>query len=385
MFLRSLTVLFAVCSSAIAQTNQPALRIGTWNLEFLGAAGNFRNNLPPRDPEDYAAIGKQVRDLGVAVLAVQEICGAAPLQQVAAGAGPQWRSMLGTSGGWDDGKTSQQIGFLYDEAAVELLGAAELLHLPREQDGTPIFHRVPVTAAFRHRSSGVDFRIVTVHLKAGKKDLDETKRRLEATELQKWLSSLAQGQEDQDIVLLGDFNSTYGTAPQTVLEQGGAYQYLAGAERVPTIMHFPEPIDQVVVNAQCRELERSSYRVHSDLGGLSKDAWRKIYSDHFPVTVTITVAHGDDDPDSQFSFAKEQLLPVTLRPTAATPAATAWPPPVGSRILVHYGLEGAQTIEQDLGTLLEPLPAQVPGWVVLQSHRGKVAIPLQRVLRIQQM
>jgi hypothetical protein len=85
------------------------------------------------------------------VLAVQEINGEAPLRKVAAAAGPSWHVLLGTSGGWDDGKTAQRIGFVYDSAVVDLLQAEELLQLPREFEGVPIFHRVPVTACFRTR------------------------------------------------------------------------------------------------------------------------------------------------------------------------------------------------------------------------------------------
>lgn len=406
-------LLLAFASTAAPQ--QPTLRIGTWNLEFLGAVGNFRNNLPPRDDADYAAIGKKVRDLGVAVLAVQEICGEEPLQKVAAGAGPNWRTLLGTSGGWDDGKTSQQIGFLYDSGAVELVAAEELLGLPRDVEGTPIFHRVPVSAVFRCKTTGCDFRAVTVHLKAGQKDLDKIKRRLEASHLHSWLGNvLAKTGEDQDVVVLGDFNSSYGTEPETVLEKGGTFQYLETSPQVPTIMHFPEPIDQVVVGAGFAEVVRSSLRVHGDYGGLDKDAWRKIYSDHFPVTVELT-ASGDDDPAATFASTAEQLLPVSKRPANATAAAanpstepvptakapprddrganpaaqtkgldSRWPPAVGTTVKVSYGLDGDfRNLGMDSGTLLEPLPTRSPGWVVIRSQGNSIrAIPYERVLYV---
>ena len=194
-------------TTALAQGKPETLRLGTWNLEFLGAKGNFRNNLPPRDDADFAAIGKKVVELGVAVLAVQEICGDAPLVKVTAAAGPTWRFVLGTSGGWDDGKTSQQIGFLYDTSKVQLLFVDELTQLPREIEGTPIYHRVPLTAGFRSVATGFDFRATTVHLKAGRKAQDQQKRRYEATHLHDWLQSLqGRGDEDHDlgVVLVED-------------------------------------------------------------------------------------------------------------------------------------------------------------------------------------
>jgi len=145
-FSLSLLIASLLATGLAAQTPEVQFRIGTWNLEFLGAEGNFRNNLPPRDEADYVALGKKVQDLGVCVLAVQEICGEAVLQKVAAGAGPSWTAVLGTSGGWDDGKVQQGIGFVYDRAALDLLHCEELLNFPREYEGLPIFHRVPVTA-----------------------------------------------------------------------------------------------------------------------------------------------------------------------------------------------------------------------------------------------
>jgi len=375
-----LPLLFATGLAAQGEANLN-VRIGTWNLEFLGAEGDYRNKLPPRDDSDYQKLGEKVRSLGVAVLAVQEICGEAPLRKVAAAAGPSWQVLLGTSGGWDDGKTSQQIGFVYDDQQVELLQAEELVALPREQEGVPIFHRVPVSACFRVKATGFDFRAVTVHLKAGQKAPDEQKRRLEATLLHDWVVALQREPgEDQDIVVLGDFNSTYGTVPQQALETGGSLQYIVPKTATPTIMHFPEPIDQVAVARAFDELERASFMVHSDFGGLAKDAWRKTYSDHFPVTVTIAAA-SDTDPGAKFRPPTAGLLPATKRPaTGAAPAATtsqspnAWPPKVGSTVTVQWSESREVT-----GKLLAEVPTGPGGWLVIEDLGKPLAIPFPQV------
>src|SRR5262245_37193771 len=366
---------------------RPQLAIGTWNLEFLGAPANLRNDTPPRTDADLEAIGQKVKQLGVAVLAVQEICGEAPLQQVTASIGRTWTFVLGTTGGWDDGKTAQNIGFLYDNAVVELLSAEELLAFPRQQEGVPIFHRVPVTVCFRVRATGFDFRMVTVHLKAGQKAQDEQKRRLEATILHGWLQQLQKTPgEDQDIVLLGDFNSTYGSEPETVLEEGKMMHYLEPKARTPTIMHFPEPIDQIVVAPAFDELNADSFTVHSDLGGLDRNAWRKIYSDHFPVTATIA-ATSDGDPTATFTHGPAaQSLPASHRPaTGAAPAngapaakAAAWPPQPGATIRVT--ILAGQTFE---GSLLQPLPDGPGGWIVLAISSATTAIPMPQVALVQ--
>lgn len=370
-----LHLLLPLCAALSLPCQSPAtptVRIGTWNLEFLGAEGNFRNNLPLRDEADYCKIGEKVKALGVQVLAVQEICGEAALAKVAAGAGPAWKFLLGTTGGWDDGKTSQQIGFLWDSDAVELLFAAEQLAFPREQEGVPIFHRIPVTAGFRVKASGFDFRATTVHLKAGQKKPDEQKRRLEATTLHRWLSALENdASEDQDLVLLGDFNSTYGAEPETVLEGGGVLRYLDQAKPTPTIQHFAEPIDQIAVGPGLGEVRAASLTVHSDLGGLDKEAWRKIYSDHYPVTVDIEAA-ADGDPQAAFRKGPaEHTLPAAKRTAAA---GGKWPPQIGALVEVHC-LDRSESV----GKLAAEVPTGPGGWLVIEREGALQAYPWESV------
>ncbi|MFN6195393.1 MAG: hypothetical protein ACK5BN_16410, partial [Planctomycetota bacterium] len=124
----ALGALAAAQQSAQPPAQQPVVfKVGTWNLEFLGADGNFRTTLPNRDDADLAAIGAKVRELGVCALAVQEVNDEATLRKVAAGAGSTWQSLLGTTGDWDDKKTAQRIGFVWNQAEVELLHCEELL------------------------------------------------------------------------------------------------------------------------------------------------------------------------------------------------------------------------------------------------------------------
>lgn len=369
-------LLFALAAPAQAPAE---ITIGTWNLEFLGAQANYRNDVPPRDDGDLAAIGARVRELGVAVLAVQEINDEIALQKVAAGAGPSWRFVLGTTGGWTDGATAQRIGFLYDTAVVDLLGAEELLELPRERDGVPIFHRVPVTAWFRSKATGFDFRAVTVHLKAGQKPQDEQKRRFEAEALHGWLAGLrAAALEDQDYVLLGDFNSSYGAEPEQLLERDGVVAYVDQPEPSPTIQHFADPIDQIAAGPGFDELRRTSYRVHREHGGLDRTRWRKVYSDHYPVTVQVD-ASTDADPTAQFRRgAPEQALPASLRAPADTASAAAgrrgWPPRANALLEVRL-LDGSQFA----GKLHGRLPQGPGGWLVLEIEGTLRAVPWTQI------
>ena len=139
-----------------------------------------------------------------------------------------------------------------------------------------------------------------------------------------------------------------------------------------------EPIDQVVVADACQEVVRNSLFVGNDHGGLTKEAWRQTYSDHYPVTVTLR-ADGDDDPDATFTHGgPDAVLPTSLR---SAPAAVAnasspvWPPAVGSMVSVTLVDRGPVK-----GKLLRALPENGQGWLVLELEGGDVlGIPLHQV------
>jgi endonuclease/exonuclease/phosphatase family metal-dependent hydrolase len=378
-----LKILLTLCALSFAlPAQQPAeVKVGTWNIEFYGANHrNFRRDTPPRDDADRDQIAARIRALGVQALAVQEICGAQPLEDLVKRIGPTWRAVLGTTGEWTDGKTQQAVGFVYDSEALTLVHAEELLDFPSDLDGLAVFHRKPVTACFRHRASGADFRLVTVHLKAGRKDRDLAKRRAEAATLHAWVERLqaAEG-EDQDIAILGDFNSTYGAEPAELLAQGGAMALLEQRKPTPTILWFDDPIDQIAVGRGFEEVDRRSLMAHDVQGEQERLDFRKSCSDHFPCTMVLRAVR-DDDPGATFAKGPAaQVLPVSRRAASGeTPprrigaGADVWPVPVGQNVTV------VTSDSRLTGPLVAPLPTE-RGWVVLQVAGQQVAVPMSQV------
>lgn len=374
--LRALCLSLALLGAVAAQQPVP-VTIGTWNIEFLGADPKYRRDTPPRDEEDYTKIGQFIRALGVAALGVQEISGEAPLQRVAKAAGPSWRAILGTSGQWTDGKTQQGVGFLYDSAKLTLLHCEELLDFPSERDGVNVFHRKPVTACFRHAATGADFRLVVVHLKAGRKDRDRQKRRAEAQTLREWVGGLQDAPgEDPDVAILGDFNCTYGDAPEGILEAAGALTYLEQAAASPTILWFDDPIDQVAVAAGFQELLGQTLTAHAVSAESERLAYRKSFSDHFACTTTLQL-RGDDDPDATFTKGPQsQWLPVSARRDQPS-TNPRWPLAVGAKVEVM--LTTPEVGEKRWsGVLAAPLPKD-RGWVVIEREGVMHAFPMERV------
>lgn len=279
------------------------LHIGAWNLEFFGSRSD-----PPRTKGDEAAVAEFIRKLDVQALAVFEVNGERPLRELCRNLGGSWKFVIGSSGdlgmvGGPGGRIAP--GILWDDARLELISAGELLELKRKGGG--IFHRVPVTASFRDRAGGPDFRMIAVHLKAGRDPADFTKREAEATALREYITGLtAKPEEDRDIVVLGDFNHDPSSEEAKILQQGSFASYLTEQGGGRSIIHFNRQIDQIVPFGGFEEIIPRSFDIHNEQGMRDPKAWRTRYSDHFPVTAELQAAP-DDDPTATFSRPEREL------------------------------------------------------------------------------
>lgn len=371
---------------------QPTLRIGTWNLEQLGL------RQPPRTAADEQAIADRIRELAVGVLAVQEVDGPAPLRRLTHDLGPTWDFVIGSTGQLsNDDRIS--VGFVYDRSRVELLQSEELLQLPRTAGRLPIFHRVPVTAVFRTVDGGLDFRAVTVHLKASRGADNEAKRVAEVTALAGWIDHLRERDgEDRDLVVLGDFNHTYGAPADQAFTSHCPITYLHPQQPAPTIIHFDDPIDMIAVTPELKdEVIANSMTVHGADAQRDKQAWRKTYSDHVPVTVDLDDAH-DRDPEATFEdvdpahrllpggWAMAELLRGPPRSVDGTVDGARDAFAVGTRVRVTVGnaTQAGSPYPQGpssySGRLLVPLEGP---WVELRLDDGEaVALPATAIVTV---
>lgn len=418
-------VLLALVAASTAQSDR--IRLGTWNLEFFG---NRKD--PPRTDADVAAMATFLRARGIDVLAMQEVGTPEAVHTLASHLGAEWQFVLGTTGMWSDGSGGQRVGFLWDSARVELLQAEELMQLPREveADGRkiPIFHRVPVCAVFRARSGGLDFRAVTVHLKAdvrreieqnGRDELSTRKRVAEVAELGRVLDAMLAGaEEDRDVVVLGDFNHVLArersepaakpdkpdadlTVPLLTAFTG--FARVPPAQPRPTIRWFPEAIDHVVVGRDfVEEVIPGSAQVHAPWSGdptdAELDAWQKTYSDHFMLSVDLDASR-DRDPQATFApVGARQALRASRAPVATSPSTDAAVRGTGTvataenRRRIPFAVGNEVTVEllaalpgRDLpityrGRLLHSLPNGSGGFVTLELESGaRIAIPAARI------
>lgn len=285
--------------AAVSRPELEPLRIGAWNLEHFGS-----RNDPPRTDEDMQAIADYIRDLDVQVLAVCEINGEKPLQDLVKRIGPEWKFVLGTSG--NVGQEGQVApGVLWDDSRVDMLGAGELSELSGQTAAGLVFHRAPVVAAFRDRAGGPDFRVVSVHFKAGRTPEDFDRRTAEGKSLRAYLEKLASEEnQDDDIVILGDFNHDPSAGEADAWTDGGFAKFLTGRGR--SIIHFDRQIDHAVPLGSFEEIRVGSFEIHNREGLADAKKWRNTYSDHFPVTVQLE-AVPDDDPAAKIGAVGKRL------------------------------------------------------------------------------
>lgn len=377
---------FALAALAACLPAQDTLRVGAWNLEHFGA------RRPPRTEANIQAIADKIREIRADVLGLQEIRTEEALQSLRAKLGGQWQYVIGTSGGFRDGTGAIRLAFLWNGARADLVQAEELLQLPSEDNGLPIFHRKPVSCVFRRKGGGVDFRAITVHFKASRGKQNEAKRCAEARNLKRYLTELlAKPNEDKDVVVLGDFNHTFDAPAYREFTAQGFCEYLRAPGNPRTIVHFPEPIDQVALigNGLADDLAASRLTVHGEQAAKDLQAWRNTYSDHIPVTVDL-VANVDHDKTATFTRTnpKQWLKPggasavANAANAAAANANSVRPRPLsrGSKVRVLYlrYAEGGAT--RDLHGVLA---ADLGKWVQVTTDDGvTVAIPAERVMLV---
>lgn len=323
------SVLAILALSALpAQAQGPAegqIRVGTWNIENLG------KRKPARSDEDMAAVAAFIKEIGADVLALQEINGPAPLKRLMKALGEDYEFVLGTTGTFKTGQIG--VGFLWNTKRVELLQAEELLDLPSKTEADDwIFHRKPVIGTFKTKATGFDFRAVVVHLKAGRLNTgtrwqtNVTKRSAEVAKLAERLEGLLSKEgEDQDLLILGDFNHDPSYPSYKALAK--RFEYLKPATKHRSITYFDEQIDHVAVAKGLKEeVVAGSLKIWFERHDKDPKAYKARYSDHIPLTVDLD-ASKDRDPEATFQKPglNQELKPAS-KAADKTPKAPAEDP-----------------------------------------------------------
>lgn len=161
------------------------LRVATWNLK------NF-----PGEHQDRERLKTRLHELGADVIAVQEIHDPGALRRLM----PGWELHLSETGG----RGGQRLGVMFDPAAVELVGA------PREHRELAMGGGVrPGFSVYLRVRGGPDFHLVVVHLKAMDEGYELRRAQWPVlAQIVETLRGAGPGRDDDDVIVLGDFNAT---------------------------------------------------------------------------------------------------------------------------------------------------------------------------------
>jgi endonuclease/exonuclease/phosphatase family metal-dependent hydrolase len=286
--------------SATAQP--PTLRLGAWNIEWLGSPG--QRSGPARNvaqtPEDLAAY---IQAAGVDILALEEIGddnGDPDTRTNATLTRAFERLERDTSRAWDyrllpkksNADTTQLTGVAWDRGKLEFVGEVRVPSLDVPNNDFNEWDRSAHGVKLSAGPGLTDLVVIPVHMKSNRGGVAKTRlqRGLEANLLVAQLDFVRQHFEDDDIVILGDSNclNKDEVAIQTFVSAG--FVDLNAAD-TPTLFNGNAPFDRIFVTGGQGEFANSAMTVHKTLAPADH---KKRLSDHYMVTTTIDVRPDED-------------------------------------------------------------------------------------------
>ncbi len=257
-----------------------AWTLGTWNLETFS-----------RDADDprIANVAAEMESLAPDLLAVQELTTAtdAMAPQAFDALVAALPSYAGLHNPWQSWDTA--VGLLYRPDVVTIVSTEELF-----ADDPVAFPRPPLRADVRLGS--FELTLIVVHLKAYDDGLD--RRRAACAALDDYVRTTL---DDAAVILVGDFNDDPNEPPETnafggtFLDREPEYWFLTGGlppESVTETAYWHEVDGETVAGTfldhaiASGEVVETYPRFRATIAGVDEsdwDAWRALYSDHFPV------------------------------------------------------------------------------------------------------
>ncbi len=291
--------------------------VGVWNIENLSptAKRGFPElqgprSLDPRTNQQLKKIADHIKDdLKASAMMLTEIHGdrtsggvkrSSQLDVIVNELGPSWKYWLGQTGG------KQSIAFLYDENDVELLRAWELKVPDVEVQGSDIYDRDPLVVHVRFKPNLNDILMVGLHLKSVQTNVHN-----HMAAAAKLIGVLADSKgrdnhglpkvgKEHEVIVMGDLNDSShkrrGFKFLFDYFEGIGYDHLGNPRRYPDTRVNGSEIDHIFVSKNLKaEVVRGSFKVHTvPENDTARNAYRKDFSDHFPLTVRLET-HADTD------------------------------------------------------------------------------------------
>ncbi len=280
-------IVFIGCSSISNEFDENSIKISTFNIEWLGDGIDDRN---PRSEYDYKRIAEVLLDLKADIIGLQEIENIKALEKLIKYM-PGYKYYIGETG------FIQNPAILYrDTLDIKFVANYEPLAVKPYRTRSALIVYV--------KKGNFDFYLMNVHFKSTSRADNTEELRLESYELRrkqaeivrKWADSVIKNSNEQDIMIIGDFNDNPKRQSKILSPIVFRGEFLFLTDNLGSCKNpLWDNIDHIVINRSVfnRFIQGSVYMYN--LPSKYEDYELKKISDHCPVSARFNVILPDND------------------------------------------------------------------------------------------
>lgn len=296
----------AVGQQPAAVTPAATLRLGAWNIEWLGQPTR-RNEGVPQNPEDIA---KYLQASGCHLVGLMEVSWNIDTPE---GPGNQtmldalrilkertdqdWRHVLFPREGQAD--RDQLCGVAWNASRVQRKEGPWPIPVYKPRQEPDAWRRPPYATHFSAGPGLTDFAFIVIHLKSNRGGVEVTSRTrdVEALSLVRALGAVQTRFREEDLVIAGDSNCLTKDEPAIRRFVAGGFRHL-NEEDQPTWIKSADfaaaPFDRFFVAefrpafAQSRQFVQTAHHLGAE------EVFRRLLSDHYLIYLDLQVLPDDD-------------------------------------------------------------------------------------------
>lgn len=294
-------------ASTLCGADPPAtVRIGQWNIQWLGQPEKRPSNAPAQQASDLARYLLQAR---VDLVAIEEIGDTdgdpakrtnRTLDEVVAilsrDTRSAWRYLLFAKkeGLAPEDQVGQLTGVLWNTSRATLVGEPYRIELDVADHEFDLWQRHPHAAKFSLGEGKTDLVVIPLHMKSNRGGQGKTakQRWIEAKRLAASLDKIREKLADRDLVLAGDLNVLKPDERALSVFRAAGFRDL-NDQHVATVTGGDAPFDRILVPRDQPEFSECRLTV-VDPDDLDHGQFFRSLSDHYLVATEIAVRADDD-------------------------------------------------------------------------------------------
>lgn len=296
---------FGLSGPATVKCEQPSIRVAAWNLHWLGRPDRRRG--VAQKPEDVA---KYIQASQAALVALNEVSANegtndAPTNKTLTRAfailktltGDEWKHVLFLR---DESNDKDLLcGVAWNTSRVKMVGKPFRIPVRKNKQWSFIWNRHPYAVKFSTGEKKTDLVLIPVHMKSNRGGARKTseQRAQEARTLIRCLGQVQNQYSDDDLVILGDFNTLYGSEPSQYRFAVAGLKDLNSADEKTWIKDnrfSAAPFDRILLAADQPESKKCQMTVFKKHHLVSEETFRKFLSDHYLIYTDIPILEDDD-------------------------------------------------------------------------------------------